>query len=199
MWLFGSLALLLLIGEGAGARSGGKRRGGDAVASARSGNGSVFEGSFTARDSSLCTWTASGEKTFALRIACESEARGKFTCEYAGEPAACSAYGTGARRYWRQVGRALAKQKQLCADERAVVRAGMCVRAPPAAHFRLARPETGPKTTTTASVDFPESTTRAPECAESADHRRLAEEKCGEAWASICTFLFTIVQSGGDC
>ncbi|XP_072526737.1 fibroblast growth factor-binding protein 1 [Salminus brasiliensis] len=209
MWQLGCLGLLLLllIGEGARARSGGKKRESGVIVSTRTGNWSIFEGRFTAQDGSRCTWTANGEKTFFLRVACEPKRRthalGRFSCQYVGEPAACASYSGGARRYWRQVARALAKQTQLCADERAVLRVGMCAHAPPAAHFRLERPkkeEAVAKTTTTVKTTVELlGSSAAPECTGSADHRKLAEEKCGETWASFCRFMFTIVQSEGDC
>ncbi|XP_066516139.1 fibroblast growth factor-binding protein 1 [Hoplias malabaricus] len=187
----GSLALLLLlllVGEGARARNSGKRRESDG---STPGANATLSGRFTARDGSQCTWTAHGAKVVALR--CTAGARGAFTCEYAGEPEACVAKGSGARRYWRQVTHALAKHTQLCEDERAVVRAGKCTR------FRLATLPTTTRTATLTTKMEPTESTRAPECRERADHGKVAEEKCGETWSSICTFIFTILQSEGDC
>lgn len=188
MWLLGSLVLLLLCVESSRARVGGRRK--ERAEGARSGR-------FTARDGSRCSWTAGEERTLPLRVSCkpgrDSDARGAFTCEYVSEPSACAADRNGTSRFWKQIARALAKHSSPCGDERAVLRAGMCSHA---THFKLVRPATEEHTTTTTTITSTERPESAFECT---GHYRLAQEKCGEAWASICTFFFTLIQSEADC
>ncbi|TRY95192.1 hypothetical protein DNTS_032484 [Danionella cerebrum] len=152
-----------------------------------------MKGKFSNKDKTQqCTWLARGEHHFSMTVRCKPERGEEFACKYSGRPVLCSEFSTNPQGFWKQIARSLKKQmKKLCADKRAVLRAGMCKRAPPAAHFVLEE----------APTEVPEETPSAgpPEsCAERVDHSQLAREKCGDSWASLCVFLFTIIQSR-DC
>lgn len=142
-----------------------------------------------------CTWTANDTGDSAtLRVTCRSpEARAGLRCSYRGRPHGCPAFRSEPRRFWRQVGRALAKLRaRLCRDERASVRAGMCRRAPGDAHFQLAADSSVFSARTAPPPPRPTSTS----CAGGrADHRSTAEEYCSSAWASVCSFLLSMLQT----
>ncbi|XP_056136861.1 fibroblast growth factor-binding protein 1-like [Lampris incognitus] len=173
--------------------------GGDAAAAAAAGKGRF------STDSTRCAWSARQDgDAVKLRIGCQSlEARdtagaADFRCEYAAVPAGCPGYRSDPGRYWKQVARALKKmQRKLCRDERALIKTGMCKRAPAAAHFKLI---TGTASATAAPTAARESVRPTPgsSCTEHVDQRQLAQEYCGSSWASLCSFFFAMVQSG-DC
>lgn len=180
------------------------------------------KGKFSTKDKMQCTWAARGEETVTLAVTCknpEAVITGgvtDFKCDYTAKPTTCSGFGTNPAGYWKQVARALKKmQRKLCKDERALVRAGMCKRAPQDAHFKLdptssqasgqqpddtvsrqKTPSSTPKTTTTTTTPATRNT-KGP-CTERVDQEKLAEEYCSSSWASLCTFFFSMVQSG-DC
>uniref|UniRef100_A0A3Q0SNL3 Fibroblast growth factor binding protein 1 n=1 Tax=Amphilophus citrinellus TaxID=61819 RepID=A0A3Q0SNL3_AMPCI len=152
----------------------------------------LIKGKLVTRDKSKCNWAATGEDLFILSITCKKEDR-SFSCEYIARPAACPQYVSNVRLYWKQIGRALKKQNDLCQDSSALVRAGMCRRAARNAHFRLhatQRMKTSP-------LYVPPSPIKAVKSCQPGNRKR-AEEFCGDSWSSFCTFLFTMVQDY-DC
>ncbi|XP_017296174.1 fibroblast growth factor-binding protein 1 [Kryptolebias marmoratus] len=163
-------------------------------------------GRFSTSDRMQCTWTArDAGDSVNLRVRCQNpEARvaGGITdmsCEYRGRPRSCPAFGSDPRGFWKQVGRALRKLRaRLCRDERAPVRAGMCRRAPGDVNFLL----------DVDSLEFsaqsgePQTPSPAPapaalptSCTGPADQRRTAEEHCSGAWASVCSFFMSMLQT----
>lgn len=160
-----------------------------------------------------CTWGAKdvGE-TVRLSVKCENpEARIKggvtdMECKYNGKPQHCQGYESDPKGFWKQVARAFKKlQGKVCQDERALVRAGMCKRAPRDAHFKLdinssvASAQSGglsedpkpqpPRPTSSTSV--------GPKACTEQQKKKKAEENCGR-WASVCTFFISMLQSE-DC
>ncbi|XP_026882322.2 fibroblast growth factor-binding protein 1 [Electrophorus electricus] len=221
MWLRGNLVVMLLLAcfaQNVSTRDKdmreqrkGKKQVGDMVTYSKD----VFKGTFSSKSQAQCTWIATGEKKYTLKVTCipgPGKTREGITCEYTGDPTRCPAYATNKRNYWKQIARSLKKQKELCTDNRTLVRAGMCKRAQSDAHFKLTVPiaskhikavqskpvhATTSRTVTIIKAEGPEST-RTADCTEHNDHTKRAEETCGNAWASLCTFIFTFVQSG-DC
>lgn len=194
----------------------GKTEGADTSGGSRNakGNDNVQKGKFTAKDKAQCTWQAEGTDTYFMTVTCS---KGKATqeCTYTARPDTCPGYSGNKKGYWKQIARALKKQKKLCQDPGALIKAGMCKRAPQDAHFKLETPinveviqamptrnpvdgkkqvATSTKRTTTVTTPAGAKNTN---CTERVDHKKLAEEKCG-SWASLCNFFFTIVQSS-DC
>ncbi|XP_040892427.1 fibroblast growth factor-binding protein 1-like [Toxotes jaculatrix] len=179
----------------------------------RSGNkGAVTgRGKFSIKDKMQCTWGARDVgDTVRLTVKCENpEARVKggitdLQCAYNAKPQSCPSYQSDPKGFWKQVARALKRlQGKVCKDERALVKAGTCKRAPRDAHFKLdlassvisaqsGDPETPPPLP-------PRSTTAGPTaCTRRADHRKAAEEYCNSSWASVCSFFFSMLQSD-DC
>ncbi|CAL8330447.1 unnamed protein product [Merluccius merluccius] len=193
-------------------------------------------GKFTTKDGALqCGWKQEeererGEVTLAVTCGNPGPAGVAKTCRYTGRPASCEGYGADPAGFWKQVARALRKMgKRLCVDGRALVKAGMCRRAPKEAHFRLlatptrSRASTSTATTTTANggaattttttgadtgADTTATTTRGKRvrakstpgegCPERADKQKLGEEYCSSAWASVCSFFFTMLD-GAEC
>ncbi|XP_023140580.3 fibroblast growth factor-binding protein 1 [Amphiprion ocellaris] len=148
-----------------------------------------IKGKLVTRDKSECTWAATGEDLFILGVTCKKEDT-SFSCEYAATPTVCPEYASNVKLYWKQIARALRKQKNLCQDSSALVRAGMCRRAATDAHFRL-RVAQKKKT---ASPYVPPRTVKSCQPGNS----KLAKEYCNDAWSSFCTFFFTMVQDY-DC
>ncbi|KAF3687824.1 Fibroblast growth factor-binding protein 1 [Channa argus] len=91
-------------------------------------------GKFTTRDQMQCTWASRDVgDTVKLSVKCENpEARHiSLMCQYVAKPRSCPGYLSEPRAFWKQVARALKKlQGKVCTDERALVKAGMCKRAP---------------------------------------------------------------------
>lgn len=211
-WLLLSAFLVQQVSLSSGARS--KNRGVDKTATPAPGRGqrtgdkpvATGRGKFSTKDKMQCTWGARDVgDTVKLLVKCEkAEARTtNLACQYVAKPQSCPGYLSDSRGFWKQVARALSKLKgKLCKDERALVKAGMCKRAPRDAHFRLdavgsvTSPETGDRGTPTPAP--PRSASAAPTaCTGRADHRETAEEYCGSSWASVCSFLFSMLQD--DC
>lgn len=164
-----------------------------------------ISGNFSARAGERCTWVVTGEKQqqHALKVTCLVEKKGKpgrrYTCDYIAEPALCPRYVTRAAAFWEQISRALQQQKRhLCKSAHETIRARMCKSAPAGAHFRLVKPMTKITMTTPASRAWLREVAPTTECTRRANHQELAQEKCGNAWASFCNFLFNMVQSR-DC
>ncbi|KAM4603337.1 fibroblast growth factor-binding protein 1-like [Polymixia lowei] len=175
-----------------------------------------------------CTWVAKEDgDAVRLRVACQNpEARvtggvTDLTCEYAAKPASCPGYVSKPGSFWKQVSRAMKKLRGKVCRALEPVKAGMCKRAPRDAHFTLdvrtavvsaqqpresvessrkPRPGTGTTTTTaaTTTVQTPAGPVNGSACTERVDQRKLGEEYCSSSWASLCTFFFSMVQSG-DC
>ncbi|XP_040028715.2 fibroblast growth factor-binding protein 1 isoform X1 [Gasterosteus aculeatus] len=149
----------------------------------------TLKGKMVVKDKSECTWAATGEDTFVLGVSCRKRGR-SFGCEYVARPAACPQYASNVDLYWKQIARALRKQRSACGAAR--VTAGVCRRAPADAHFR---PRKAPGNPIRPPAPGP-----APKGAKSCvpGNRKLAEEHCNESWSSFCTFFFTMVQDY-DC
>uniref|UniRef100_A0A3Q3GFB2 Fibroblast growth factor binding protein 1a n=1 Tax=Labrus bergylta TaxID=56723 RepID=A0A3Q3GFB2_9LABR len=142
-----------------------------------------------------CTWAATGEDVFILGVSCKKGGK-SFSCEYVSRPTLCPQFASDAKLYWKQIARALKKQKNLCQDGAALVRAGMCRRADRGAHFRLRNTQRKTKN----DPPPPPSPQPAPGAVKScqSDNMKLAEEYCNRSWSSVCTFFFTMVQDY-DC
>ncbi|KAL0203869.1 hypothetical protein M9458_001887 [Cirrhinus mrigala] len=197
MSLRGTLALLLFLAclsqliFTAESIRGAKRKGGRQER--RGDNVSVLKGKFTTKDETQCSWVARGEDKYIMNVTCKPGNGNGFTCKYTAKPATCTDYGSNPEGYWKQIARSVKKQKKLCKDPRAMIRAGMCKSAPQDAHFKLtetskAKPPKTEKTPITKNTALPDTKRQ---CTERIDHSELAKE-------NLCAFLFTVIQNG-DC
>ncbi|TKS68408.1 Fibroblast growth factor-binding protein 1 [Collichthys lucidus] len=188
----------------------------------RSGDKSAatVRGKFSTNDKMQCTWTARDVgDTVRLSVKCENPAarvKGGVTdmsCHYNGKPQRCPGYQSDTKDFWKQVSRAFKRmQGKVCKDDRALVKAGMCKRAPRDAHFKLdssssaSSAQSGDPDTpklpqpprSTAASTLTSTSTSPTACTKRADHRKKAEEHCSDSWASLCTFFFSMLQSD-DC
>ncbi|XP_021417112.2 fibroblast growth factor-binding protein 1 [Oncorhynchus mykiss] len=158
----------------------------------------VFKGKFSTKDQTQCTWVATGDDAFVLDVNCK-KGETSFDCKYVAKPATCPGYESNAKAYWKQITRALKKQKKLCLDSTALIKAGMCRKAPKEAHFKLnntPRDVVVPRTTIQTHSSPYVSPSGAKSC--TVDKKRLAEEYCAGSWSSLCTFFFSMVQND-DC
>ncbi|XP_041131887.1 fibroblast growth factor-binding protein 1-like isoform X2 [Polyodon spathula] len=164
------------------------------------GQKSSMQGKFTTKDKAQCTWSVAEGDTFSLRVNCKKSEE-SYACEYVGRPSACTQYASNSKSYWKQISRALKKQKNLCKDASSVLKADMCKKAPGDAHFTLsehslstAKQNTPP--TVPENAPAPAVTPKGNNCTESIDQKKLAEEYCSGSWSSLCTFFISMVQ---DC
>ncbi|XP_042197446.1 fibroblast growth factor-binding protein 1-like [Callorhinchus milii] len=133
--------LLLTAGAAARDRGRGKGRGGR-----RRGKEAATRGKFVNREKAECTWAVSGEGAAAeaaagsrlLRVQCR-QGEADFWCEFSGLPSACAKYRSDAGSYWKQIARALKKQRGLCAAKAALLKTKVCRAGPRAAHLGLSR------------------------------------------------------------
>ncbi|XP_016360040.1 fibroblast growth factor-binding protein 1-like [Sinocyclocheilus anshuiensis] len=172
----------------------GARRKGRRLESRGGKNMSVHKGLFKTKSKAQCLWVARGEDNYTMTVTCKRGDEDGFSCKYTAKPATCTEYGSNPLGYWKQIAKSVRRQKKLCADPRALIRAGMCKRAPLDAHFKLI--ETSQEKPPTEKTPTTTNTTRR--CTERTDHSEVAKEMCGDSWASLCAFVFTIIQSG-DC
>ncbi|XP_026213982.1 fibroblast growth factor-binding protein 1 [Anabas testudineus] len=154
-------------------------------------SGQPIKGKLVTKDKSHCTWAATGEDLFILGVTCKKGDR-TFSCDYVAKPAVCPQYASNVKLYWKQIARALKKQKNLCLDSNELVRTGMCRGAARDAHFRLRNAQ---RKTAQPHPPTPAATAEKP-CQHK--NKKLAEEYCNDSWSSFCTFFFTMVQDY-DC
>ncbi|XP_071361709.1 fibroblast growth factor-binding protein 1 [Trachinotus anak] len=162
-------------------------------------------GRFSLKNGMQCRWGARGTgDPVRLSVKCESPMTGitDVKCEYTARPRSCPGYVSDPTGFWKQVARAFKRlQGSVCRDERALVKAGMCKRAPRDAHFKLDIHSSVVSTESGGAEPTPppHSTSAGPTaCTRAADHRKKAEEYCSSSWASVCSFFFSMLQ-GNDC
>lgn len=150
-----------------------------------------LKGKTASKDGSECHWAAAGQEVVVLAVSCK-KGGSSYSCEYEARPSACPQFASDVRLYWKQVSRALKKQKSLCLDRRATIKAGMCRRAVREAHFTLrgGRGKTAAAVTTPSTTPDLAGVTSCP-----GGNKNKAEEFCNESWSSFCIFFFTMVQS----
>lgn len=156
-------------------------------------NGALFKGRIANRDGTQCRWAASEgsvkeDGVFVLRITCKKGTEKILHCEYTAKPRVCAEYTSNVDIFWKQIGRSLKKQKKLCRDSKALLKAGMCRKAPRDAHFALRMTPTAHQTSARKKKPCPNLTNK----------QKLAEEYCSSSWSSICTFFFAMVETE-DC
>ncbi|XP_040904482.1 fibroblast growth factor-binding protein 1 [Toxotes jaculatrix] len=150
-----------------------------------------IKGILVTKDKAACTWAATGEDLFILGVTCKKGDR-SFSCEYVARPSVCPQYSSNVKLYWKQIARALKKQRNLCQDSSALVKAGVCRGAARDAHFRLRVAERK-----TVLPHTPPAAARAVKSCQPSN-KKLAEEYCNNSWSSFCTFFFTMVRDN-DC
>ncbi|XP_062379906.1 fibroblast growth factor-binding protein 1 [Sardina pilchardus] len=151
----------------------------------------MFKGRFSAKDKAQCTWVATGEDDFVLGVTCKKGGK-SFDCAYVARPTSCPQYDSNTKQYWKQIARSLKKQRKLCYDQKSLVKAGMCRKAPEESHFRLSQtPKETAKPTPPPSRDNEL-------CPDQIDKKTFADEYCNHSWTSLCNFLFTMIQNE-DC
>ncbi|XP_069832565.1 fibroblast growth factor-binding protein 1 [Dendropsophus ebraccatus] len=180
-------------------RNGEKERG------SKGGRGSL-QGKFVSKDKAECTWSVSGTETVALNVECTKGETNVF-CTFGGNPTTCPNYVANEKNYWKQITRALRKQKNICLDPKAVLKSKECKKGPAEAHLKYLLPTVAvlnpehkeqeePKPAT--NIDTTEPTKECVEDPDVLEKRRLAKEYCGDSWGSLCTFFFSMVQ-GSSC
>ncbi|XP_074083589.1 fibroblast growth factor-binding protein 1 [Macrotis lagotis] len=169
-------------------------------------------GKFSTQEKVPCTWAVT-EEGLTLKVYCKGQ-EAQFECTYAGNPSSCPHFSGNEKAYWKQIGRALRKQKNLCADPKGVLKTRVCKKGPKEAHFKMVdstiksksqdnRGKKDPQIA--ASTEKPAALTllptnqqsTTPKCEEDMEvinQRKVAEDFCGESWSSLCTFLLTMLQ-----
>lgn len=170
----------------------------------KGGKGSL-QGKFVSKEKADCVWSVSGTETVALNVDCTKEGT-KISCTFGGNPSACPKYATNEKPYWKQITRALRKQKNICQDQKAVLKSKECKKGPPEAHLSYIIPSVPTTEPKHHNHEEPKPTPKADtnaenDCVEDADvleKQRLAQEYCGDSWHSWCSFFFSMVQ-GKTC
>ncbi|XP_036424689.1 fibroblast growth factor-binding protein 1 [Colossoma macropomum] len=153
----------------------------------RSSGKAASKGRFSTKDKMQCGWEATGDDALVLSISC-TKGNESFRCEYTANPRLCPQYESSSTKFWKQIGRSLKKQKKLCRDPKALVKAAVCKNASREAHFSLRTPAKAQHPTQPSNKD----------CNGLSDSSKLAKEYCSSSWSSVCTFFFTMVQNE-DC
>ncbi|XP_076993233.1 fibroblast growth factor-binding protein 1 [Tamandua tetradactyla] len=169
-------------------------------------------GTFPTQDLAECRWavTELQEGSVTLKVACTQKDK-EFSCYFGGNLDSCLQSVKKTKALWRQLGRSLKGQKNVCKDPESLVRARLCRKKFPEASLKLLnstlitekKPSQGDlmpevKEATRASpVKTQASTTKDPKCVEDPEvviQRKVALEYCGESWAAICKFFLTMLQ-----
>ncbi|XP_068133967.1 fibroblast growth factor-binding protein 1 [Hyperolius riggenbachi] len=167
----------------------------------KGGKGSL-QGKFVSKEKADCTWSVSGTETVALNVEC-IKGDTRLSCTFGGNPRACSNYAANEKSYWKQITRALRKQKNICQDQKAILKSKECKKGPPEAHLHFIAPSVPASGPEYPDQGQPIPTHKADpekdsECAEDPDvleRQNMAKEYCGDKWSSLCTFFFSMVQS----
>ncbi|XP_051823579.1 fibroblast growth factor-binding protein 1 [Antechinus flavipes] len=166
-------------------------------------------GRFSTQENVPCTWAVTEKEGVALKVQCKGQ-EAQFECTFAGSPSSCPHYAGNEKAYWKQIGRALRKQRNLCADPKSILKSRVCRQGPKEAHLRLldssknsqsqdkkvrkdpqtAAPTVGPA----AATVQPTTPAQCEEDVEVINQRKVASEYCGDTWSSLCTFLLTMLQ-----
>ncbi|KAK0155771.1 Fibroblast growth factor-binding protein 1 [Merluccius polli] len=158
-------------------------------------SGSPLKGRFASKDKLRCQWVAAAGQDYddvVLGVSCTKNGQ-RLSCEYLAKPAACRRYASRQGLYWKQVVRALKKQRTLCRGGALVLRAGVCRTAAEVSHFRLRVPP-GFDPTPSPSPSPPPAGVKSCRVA----HQQLADDYCNDSWSTLCVFFFTFVQNE-DC
>ncbi|XP_018426664.1 PREDICTED: fibroblast growth factor-binding protein 1 [Nanorana parkeri] len=166
------------------------------------GGKSSLQGKFVSKEKADCVWSVSGTETVALNIDC-TKGDTKISCTFGGNPSACPTYAANEKSYWKQITRALRKQKNICQDQKAVLKSKECKKGPPEAHLSYIVSSV-PTTRTKHHTQGQPKPTPKPDintekdCVEDPDvleRQKMAKEYCGDSWHSLCSIFFSMVQS----
>ncbi|XP_006872552.1 PREDICTED: fibroblast growth factor-binding protein 1 [Chrysochloris asiatica] len=174
-------------------------------------------GHFRTPDQKECRWAVVEEGDNAmLKVECSGKDN-QFSCFFAGKPHSCPEFTNKKRVYWRQIGRSLVRQTNICKDSQTILKTKLCRKKFPEAHLKMVnstlikKKDTEAKgmTTTTRTLasgsretipaegQQPSLGISGPECEQDPDiqyQRTLIQEYCGDSWASFCQFFLAIVQ-----
>ncbi|OCT99369.1 fibroblast growth factor-binding protein 1 [Xenopus laevis] len=166
----------------------------------KGGKGSL-QGKFVSKENTSCTWAVTEAQSVTLKIDCKKEGS-SFSCTFGGNPSSCPKYSGNEKSYWKQIARALKKQKKICQDPKAVLKSKECKKGPQEAHLRylgsdsLAAENTGHKEMEPAvQVKETEVGKDCEEDSDPAERQRMAAEYCGHSWGSFCNFFLSMLQS----
>ncbi|XP_007948273.1 fibroblast growth factor-binding protein 1 [Orycteropus afer afer] len=94
-------------------------------------------GRFQTPDQAACTWAAAEQGAGAtLKVACTRQEK-QFSCFFAGNPHSCPEFASKKRVYWRQIGRDLVRQTNICEDSKTVLKTKLCRKKFPEAHLKM--------------------------------------------------------------
>ncbi|NP_001087917.1 fibroblast growth factor binding protein 1 S homeolog precursor [Xenopus laevis] len=163
----------------------------------KGGKGS-HQGKFVSKENANCTWAVTETQSVALKIDCKKEGS-SFSCTFGGNPASCPKYTGNEKSYWKQISRALKKQKKICQDPKAVLKSKECKKGPQEAHLRyLSSDSLVPENTEKEPAVQVKEMEAGKDCEEDADpaeRQRIVAEYCGHSWGSFCNFFLSMLQS----
>uniref|UniRef100_A0A8C5LLA1 Fibroblast growth factor binding protein 1 n=1 Tax=Leptobrachium leishanense TaxID=445787 RepID=A0A8C5LLA1_9ANUR len=197
--------LLLQAKEGGGRQRADKQDGAvpDNKGSRPKGGNSSLQGKFVSKDKAECVWSVTGTETVTLNVQC-SKGETQLSCSFGGSPSTCPQYRENQKNYWKQITRALRKQKNICMDTKAVLKSKECKKGLKEAHLSyvisppLVAEDKGNShgdLNTPVHVNVPGDNTECVEDVDVAEKRRIAEEYCGSSWSSLCSFFISMLES----
>ncbi|XP_072476408.1 fibroblast growth factor-binding protein 1 [Notamacropus eugenii] len=170
-------------------------------------------GRFSIQENVSCTWAVAEKEGVTLKVQCKGQET-QFECTYTGNPSSCPLFAGNEKAYWKQIGRALRKQKNLCADPKSVLKSRVCKKGAKETHLKMVDstiqnrsqdkkgrkdPQIPASTVRPAAQTIqppspPLTTQKCVEDSEAINQRKIAEEYCGYTWSSLCTFLLSMLQ-----
>ncbi|XP_030064720.1 fibroblast growth factor-binding protein 1-like [Microcaecilia unicolor] len=166
----------------------------------------VIKGSFSKKDKTECTWAVTGKDTVNLKVEC-TRGVASFWCIFEGHPSSIH-FKADEKSYWKQIGRALRKKKNLCEKQKGVLKSKMCKKGPQDAHLTMIssslveirninkddaaayHERANAYFADTIEKDVVKEDVQCMEDGGGTDQKKLAEEYCGKGWSSVLCILF---------
>ncbi|XP_004375226.1 fibroblast growth factor-binding protein 1 [Trichechus manatus latirostris] len=97
----------------------------------------LAKGGFLTPDQAECRWAVVEDSNGArLKVEC-TRVENQFSCYFAGNPHSCPDFANKKRVYWKQIGRNLAQQTNICERSQTVLKTRLCGKKFPEAYLKM--------------------------------------------------------------